>query len=121
MANKLVLPVKQGEELLIDFAITSDGVPLDLTGAEVVFQVKESPNVAFKPMFEKICTTTSDINTVGQIIDPLNGKVQLKLNTEDTSYPVNSYALIVFLNSGPQQDIISSDYCNSGEYRVCNQ
>lgn len=118
---KLVIPVKQGEALSLDANITVDGEPLDLSNAEIVVEVKEGPYIQLEPMFRKVITTSSDPMVDGQIIDPLNGRFQIRLNVEDTSYPPNTYSLVVFLNTGGQEDIISADYCNNGEYRVCTQ
>lgn len=118
---KLVISVKQGEVLSLDANITVDGQPLDLSLAEIVVEVKEGPYIQLEPMFRKVITVTSDPATDGQIIDPLNGRFQIRLNAEDTSYPPNTYSLVVFLKTAGQEDIISADFCNNGEYRVCTQ
>ena len=119
--NKLIINVKQGEALSIDMVIKSDGEPVDLTSATIKVEVKKAPYVDYEPMFTKIITVNSDQATDGQIVDPLNGRFQVRLNEEDTSYPPNSYYLVVFFGYGSNNDIISSDYCNNGEYRVCTQ
>lgn len=119
--NKLIVNVKQGEALSIDMVIKSDGEPVDLTNATIKVEVKKAPYVDFEPMFTKTITVDSDQLIDGQIVDPLNGRFQVRFNAEDTSYPPNSYYLVVFFNYGPNSDIISADYCNNGEYRVCAQ
>ena len=119
--NKLIINVKQGEALSIDMVIKSDGEPVDLTSATIKVEVKKAPYVDFEPMFTKTITVNSSQETDGQIVDPLNGRFQVRFNTEDTSYPPNTYYLVVFFDYGPNNDIISADYCNNGEYRVCTQ
>ena len=119
--NKLIVNVKQGEALSIDMVIKSDGEPVDLTNSTIKVEVKKAPYVDFEPMFTKTITVDSDQLIDGQIVDPLNGRFQVRFNVEDTSYPPNSYYLVVFFDHGPNNDIISSDYCNNGEYRICTQ
>lgn len=113
--------VKQGESLSVDMVIKSDGQPVDLNGATIRVQVKKDPYIELDPMFEKVITTTSDQAVDGQIVDPLNGRFQVRFNAEDTSYPPEEYSLIVFFDYGPNNAIISSGCCNNGVYRVCTQ
>lgn len=121
MAEKLIIPVKQGEELSIEAKITEDGNPLDLSNATIIVEVKEAPYKELEPLFTKTITTSSDQTIDGQITDPLNGVFQIRFNEQDTSYPVNTYALVIFYDDGINKDIISSKCCNSGEYRICKQ
>lgn len=121
MADKVVLRLKQGEALAIGMNILSGGLPFDLSDCTLTVQVKPSPYVQIEPLFEKEITLTSDLNTVGQITDPTNGKFQIMFTEEDTSLPVNEYAFIMFLNNGVSKDIISSKCCGSGKYIICNQ
>lgn len=122
MANKkLVVKVKQGESLPIDMVIKSDGEPIDLTTATIKVEVKKAPYVNIEPMFTKIITITSDQATTGAIVDPLSGRFQIRFTEEDTSYPANTYYLVMFLEYGGANDIISSDCCNNGEYIICGQ
>lgn len=121
MSEKLIINVKQGEQISIEMKITSDGEPVDLSNAIIEVQVKEAPYVELEPMFTKTITVNSDASTQGQITDPLNGVFNVRFNEDDTSYPVNTYALVVFFDDGINKDIISSKSCNNGEYRVCTQ
>lgn len=123
MANshQLKLHVKQGEVISKSFTIKQDGVPLDLTDYQIKFQVKKAPYEKQEPVVDKTITSTSDINTVGQITQPSDGKWQVRLLKEDTSLPVSEYYLIIYLVNGATEDIVSSNYCNDAKYIVCTQ
>lgn len=119
--HKLKLLVKQGEEISRTFTIKSNDAPLDLTDYTIKVQVKDNPYVDVEPIFEKNITTTSDINTVGQITSPTLGQFQVRFTEEDTCLPVAEYYLIIFLNQGTTKDIISSNNCCNATYIVCTQ
>lgn len=119
--ERLILKIKQGEQLSIEAKITEGGRPLDLSNAIIEVEVKEAPYVDVEPLFKKTITTTSDQAVDGQITDPLNGVFQIRLNEPDTSFPVGNYSLVMFYNDGVNKDIISSRCCNSGEYIICEQ
>lgn len=121
MGDKVILKIKQGEALPVVMTIKSGGNPFDLSDCSLTVQVKDAPYIDIPALFTKEITTTSDLNTVGQITDPTSGKFQIMFTQEDTSYPVNEYALIITLNNGISKDIISSKCCGSGQYIICPQ
>lgn len=118
---ELILPVKQGEELNVGFTIKEEGNPMDLSDYGVRVQVKRVPLVKSPAIIDKLITTTSDINTVGQINYPQQGQLVIHLKKEDTSHPVGDYSLIISLEADNYSDIISSKCCNKAIYRICEQ
>ena len=119
--SELILPVKQGEELNIGFTIKQDGSPMDLSDYTVRVQVKKVPLVTYPAMIDKEITTTSDINTIGQINYPQQGQFVIHLTEEDTSYAPGDYSLIISIEQPGYIDIISSKCCNKAIYRICEQ
>ena len=121
MATRVILKLKQGEALPISMKIKQDGEALDLTGYTIRLQVKDAPYVNVEPIFEKVITEESDINTVGQITSAGSGQFQVMFTEEDTSYPTAEYSLVIFLDNGTTKDIISSNCCCGGQYIICPQ
>ena len=119
--SELKVAVKQGEELNIGFTIKEDGSPMDLSSYTVRFQVKKVPLVNAPAIVDKLITSTSDINNVGQITYPLQGQLVIHLKEEDTSFPPGEYALIIALEAPNYIDIISSKCCNKAIYKICEQ
>ena len=117
--SELKVPVKQGEELNIGFTIKQDGEAMDLSSYTIHFQVKKVPLVTAPAMIDKYITTVSDINTIGQINTPLEGKFVVHLTEEDTSFPPGEYALIIAIEADNFVDIISSKCCNKAIYKIC--
>lgn len=123
MANReyLKVCVKQGEEKNISFKITTNNSPLYLGEYSIKFQVKAAPLEKAVPLIDKLITTTSDINTVGQINQPELGTVTVHLTKKDTSFPTGEYSLIIALVGYNYEDIISSECCNKAVYNICEQ
>lgn len=122
MGNKLIICVKQSENISKQITIKSDGSPLDLTTYDnVTIEVKKAPYEQYEPIIQKVITTTSDDGTTGRITDPTNGILQVRFTENDTNYPPNDYYLIIYLNGNGNSDIISSECCCSAIYRVCTQ
>lgn len=119
--NKLILPIKQGEEVNVGFTIMSGDNPLDLTDFTIVFQVKEIPLAKAKPIISKEITVDSDINIDGVISYPDQGQFTVHLSEEDTGNHTGDYSLIVALKSFEYYDIISSGCCNNAIFRICEQ
>ena len=119
--SELKVPVKQGEELNLGFTIKEDGNAMDLSDYTVHFQVKKVPLVNAPAIVDKLITTVSDMNEVGMINYPLQGKFVVHLKKEDTSYPPGEYALIIALEAPNFIDIISSKCCNKAIYKICEQ
>lgn len=121
MADTLVVKVKQGEELALDFTINQGGAPMDLSEYQIAFQVRKAPLEKLTPIIDKLITTTSDFYTVGQIVYPQNGRFTVHLGEEDTKFPVGEYYLVVALAREGEFNIISSPCCSSGKYIICEQ
>lgn len=119
--DELVLEVKQGEARGFSFTINQDSIPFDLTGWTVDVQIKNAPYYQIPCMVEKIITETSDLNTVGRIMNPTEGQFTLQINKEDTLYPPFDYYLTIFLTDGTQNINISGDGNYKAIYRVCTQ
>lgn len=118
---ELKLYVKQGENISKGFTVREGNNPLSLINYSIRFQVKDNPYEDVEPLIDKLITTNSDINTVGIINNPSQGKFQVKLTSEDTSLDVDEYYLIISLVNENTSDIISSTYCNNAKYIVCTQ
>ena len=119
--SELKLPVKQGEEINVGFTINQDGQPMDLSDYFIHFQVKRTPLVNAPAIVDKLITTVSDINTIGQINYPQQGQFVVHLQEKDTSYPVGEYSLIIALEQPGMIDTISSKCCNKAIYKICEQ
>lgn len=122
MGNKLVICVKQSENIVKQITIKAGDSPIDLNAYDnVTVDVKKAPYKQYEPIIHKVITTSSDADTVGQITDPTNGILQVRFTQEDTSFPPNDYYLIIYLNGNGSSDIISSECCCNAIYRVCTQ
>lgn len=119
--SELKLAVKQGEEINVGFTIKQGGNPMDLSNYTVRFEVKRSPLVTAKPIISKDITTVSDSNTIGIINSPTEGKFLVHLLSEDTSYPIGDYYLIIALVAPHTNDIISSGCCSGAKFKICEQ
>ena len=122
MGNKLIICVKQDENISKQITIKSGGQPLDLsTYDNVTIEVKKAPYEQFEPIIQKVITTTSNDATTGRITNAAGGVLQVRFTQADTSFPPNDYYLIIYLNGNGSSDIISSQCCDSAIYRVCTQ
>lgn len=123
MSNKgVTLCVKQGEELNRVFTIKSNSSALDLSDYQGIrFQVKRQALADAQPIINKMITTTSDINDVGQITSPTQGQFTVHLKEADTKFPTGEYPLIISLVDTNLNDIISSSCCNEAKYIICEQ
>lgn len=119
--SELKVCIKQGEELNVGFTIKQNGTAIDLTNYTIHFQVKRTPLVTALAIVDKLITTTSDINDIGQINYPQQGQFVVHLNVEDTSFPTGEYSLIIALEQPGYVDIISSKCCNKAIYKICEQ
>jgi len=118
----IVLCVKQGEELNRSFTIKANGSALDLSYYQGIrFQVKRQALADAQPIIDKMITTTSDINDIGQITNPTQGQFVVHLKEVDTKYPTGEYHLVISLVDTNLNDIISSSCCNEAKYIICEQ
>lgn len=121
MANKLIIPVKQGEEFNVGFTIDAGDRPMDLTGYRVRFIVKEVPLERYPAVIDKTLTEDSDPSTDGYIPYPDQGEVVVHLTKHDTSFHTGDYSLIIAIEADNYFDIISSGCCNEAIFRICEQ
>lgn len=122
MANKLIISVKQSENISKQVTIKQDGNPLDLSSYNnVTVEVKKAPYEKIEPIIQKVITTSSDDRTIGRITDAQAGILQIRFTEEDTNFPPNDYYLIIYLNGNGNSDIISSKCGSDAIYRICTQ
>lgn len=119
--DRVYLKVKQGEELSIGFTIKQGGHPFNLSGYNVLVQVKNNPTVKSKPLVDKIITTVSDDTDQGIINNADGGQFILRLKKEDTSLPIGEYYLIIAIKNDNEENIISSTNCTTAVYEICEQ
>lgn len=119
--DKLVLKIKQGEEINVAFTIKQGGNPLVLTDYTIGFQVKNNPTVKSKPLIDKDITIVSDINEEGNINYPNLGQFTVHLTEKDTSLPIGEYYLIISIKRYKENNIISSSCCSTAKFIVCEQ
>jgi hypothetical protein len=119
--DRVVLKVKQGEELNIGFTIKQGGRPFNLSGYNVLVQVKNNPTVKSKPLVDKIITTVSDDSDQGVINNAGSGQFILHLKKEDTSFPIGEYYLVIAIQNDSEENIISSTNCTTAVYKICEQ
>ena len=119
--DRVDLKVKQGEELNIGFTIKQGGNPFNLSGYNVLVQVKNNPTVKSKAIVDKVITSVSDDNEVGVITMPNQGQFTLHLTKEDTSFPIGEYYLVIAIQNDSEENIISSTNCTTAVYEICAQ
>lgn len=123
LTSRNVITIKQGEAKSISFTVMTGDVPLDLTDWTIRFEVKKQPYETVEPFILKNITLTSDQTIDGIITNPNGGQFKVRLNQEDTSYPVGKYYLIITLLGGTdnEEDIVSSQCCQTAIFRICKQ
>lgn len=124
MAHKLIVAVKQGEEINLGFTIKQNNNPYAFVDSHILFQVKTAPYEDCEPIIKKEITTTSDINTVGNINFPELGQFIVHLTKEDTSNRIGDYYLVISLigeGNNNMDNIISSNNCQTAVFKICEQ
>lgn len=121
MSEKLVMRVKQGEEINIGMTVRTGTNPYNLNGYNIHFQVKRMPTVKSIPIIDKVITTDSGLNTVGKITYPEQGEFIVHLTKEDTAYPIDEYYLVISMVSEAEDNIISAPACSTATFEICEQ
>lgn len=118
--DRVELLIKQGEQRSYIFNITNaDTTPLDLSGKEILVEIKKYPLYKVKPLIE---ITLSNINNGnGYINDPTNGQFTLTLTENESSLNPAEYYLIITMISGSEKIIISGEGDLSGILKICRQ
>lgn len=129
--DRMVLEVNQGCPrgfgfTLLSRIITDTGesidLPYDLTGATLKVAVKHAPYINLPNFIEKVISTDSDLNTVGQITDAVNGKFQVQFTEKDVKLKVGEYALVIIMIAGDGVEYhLSGDGNSYAIFRVCYQ
>lgn len=119
--DRVVLKVKQGEELNLSFTVKQGNNPFNLSGYNVIVEAKYAPTVKSKTLFRKVLTPNSDSTDMGIILYPNLGEFVLHLNKEDTSFPIGEYSLVIAVQNDFEENIISSSNCTSAVYEICPQ
>lgn len=78
VVNNLI-EVRQGDSFVINFEFIKDCKPIDLTGAQMLMEVKDDDG---KTIF----------SLSGTAVDVVNGKMALVLTPEQTSKPAGDYS-----------------------------
>lgn len=118
--DRVELLIKQGEQRSYIFNIANaDTTPLDLSGKEILVEIKKYPLYKVKALVE---ITLSNIdNGNGYINDPTNGQFTLTLTENESSLNPAEYYLIITMISGSERIIISGEGDLSGILKVCRQ
>lgn len=119
--KELVVEICQGEQRSYRFTINQGDSPMDLTDWQITADVKNAPYSALEPIIHKVITTTSDYNTVGQIIDAENGVFVVTFTKEDSNLPPMDYSFVAELTDGFVTMNITHDGNYSAIYRVREQ
>ena len=83
MANNIYC-IKKGEKFPISITLHNrdEDIPINLTNAVIKFQIKDELKDEFY-VVNKTITEETDVDTIGRIVDPINGKVIVRLTNED--------------------------------------
>lgn len=103
MADTINFEIIQGDTFSLDVVYNdSQGVPVNLIGHSVVFQVRDAPGGKI------ICATA--VNDNGITISPYIGKISISLGSQQTkkfTIPKAAYQLQVTSPSGIKETLIS--------------
>lgn len=118
--DRVELLIKQGEQRSYIFNITSnDGTPIDLSGREILVEIKKYPLYKVKALIEITLTNVDQGN--GYINNPANGQFTLTLTENESTLNPAEYYLIITMISGSERIIISGEGDLSGVLKVCRQ
>lgn len=116
--------IKKGEKFPIYITLRNkeEDTPINLTGAEIKFQIKDELKDDFF-IIDKTITETSDIDTIGRISEPDNGRLFTRFTDEDYDKLVceRIYYLTITWNM-PDEDFSKVVSSNCGEnllFKVC--
>lgn len=118
----LELKIKQGESIGFAFTLTEEGNPVDLTNSQMVMQVRENVEDTGEYLINKTITTESDVDTVGVIISPLEGKFMFKVNASDISSmsTTKPYFVAIYHVDGEIKNCISANNHQVAKFIVLN-
>jgi len=82
--TSLNMKIKKGESLGFVFNLKQNNEVMDLTGASILFQVREELADNGVYVINKTITEGSSLSTIGQIINPSQGQFVIKVTNTDT-------------------------------------
>lgn len=80
----LILRIKKGETLGFAFTLTHNQIPIDLTDAEILVQVRDSAVDDGTFVIDKNVTENSDVATEGRINNPTEGQFFIMITSSET-------------------------------------
>lgn len=110
--NQLVLTVNQGEQRSFSFTLLQDDEPLNLDGYTILVYVMNAPYAQLEPIISKEITTTSDINTIGQITDTSQGKFIVTFLEDEINIPPYDYYFVAEITDG----YVTQNITHNGNY-----
>lgn len=120
--HPLTLKIKQGESKAFVFTLIKNNAPVDLTGAEILLQVRESMTDVGDYVIEKTVTTNSDGDVDGKINNPENGEFYLKINDTDIEEmeTTKPYYCAIYKINGDTKICISAPAFQTALFLVLN-
>lgn len=81
----LKLMIKKGESLGFAFILSENDTPIDLTGGNIIFQVRDGLADEGVYVINKTVTENSNAQTIGQINEPSEGKFFIMVTSSETA------------------------------------
>lgn len=119
-----IYTLKKGEKFPINITIRNADLdePIDLTNAKINFQIKDELKDDFF-IINKEITVDTDLETVGQIINPENGEFVVRFTDEDFEKLVveRIYYLTIWYSITEENfsKVISSNGSDNLKFMVC--
>lgn len=121
-SSPLELKIKKGESLGFAFTLTKDGIPVDLTSAEMVLEVRDGLEDTGVYVISKTIDISSDPDVLGVITNPTEGKFFFKINSSDISSmsTTKPYYMAVYHSEDGVRDCISANNGQVAKFLVLN-
>ena len=118
----LELKIKKGESIGFAFTLKQNGQPLDLTGNQMILQVRENMIDDGVYLINKTISESSDATTVGIINEPTEGKFYFKVNDTDIDNmsTTKPYYAAIYHVSGDICNCISAPSFQTALFLVLN-
>ena len=122
LSRPLTLSIKKGESLGFAFTLYQSGEPQDLSGANIVLQVRETPEDNGTYLINKTISSSSDPETDGLIDQPYNGNFFFRVNASDIASmsTLKPYYLAIFTEKNGIRYCISAAGCEIAKFLVLN-
>lgn len=116
------LKIKQGESIGFAFTLSENGEPVDLTNSTLTMQVREEIEDTGVYLINKTISTESDVDTVGIIVSPLEGKFMFKVNASEISSmsTTKPYFVAIYHIDGDIKNCISANNHQVAKFLVLN-